>query len=296
MNLAQSTVTIDAIEPNLTDKAINDWLEPHYVALDSSVPARNKLFLFLCGSYGESERQQLIIQQAAKMGYHAINLRYPNSTPINSLCRLSRDPDCHEQIRRAIIYGNTEADDLEINITCANSIQNRLTKLLIYLYEQNPAAGWLNYLEGLRLRWESIVVSGHSQGGGHAALIAQEELVSRVIMLSAPLDFSKAFRAPATWLGKDSATPKDRYYGFAHAEDPGIRKILRAWKLLGLGENMVNVDEETPPYNHSHQLFTTFPIANPRKRHGSLVVDALTPKLQDGTPVFQKVWQYLLQD
>ncbi len=294
MNPAQSSVTIDAIRPNLTDKAINDWLEPHYVALDSSVPARNKLFLFLCGSYGESERQQLIIRQAAKMGYHAINLRYPNSNSINSLCRSSSDPNCHEQMRRSIIYGSSAKDESKLNITRANSIQNRLIKLLIYLYEQNPAAGWLNYLEGLRLRWESMVVSGHSQGGGHAVLIAKEQLVSRVVMLSAPLDFSRVFKTPATWLGKDSITPQERYYGFAHAEDPGIRKILYAWQLLGLGENMVDVDEVAPPYNYSRELFTNFPIANPRKIHGSLVVDAITPRLEDGTPVFQKVWQYLL--
>lgn len=289
-------LTAYEIPPQLTDPGIDDWCEPHYVAINKSRPCQNKLFLFFSGSYGHAGKQRLIIQQAANLGYHAINLRYPNTWTIGELCRLSDEPDCHEQARQAILYGSNQPDCLQISRS--NSIENRLVKLLIYLYEQNPEDNWLQYLQGLTLNWESIVVAGHSQGGGHGAMIAKNHRVAKVIMFSSPGDYSRMSQTPASWLAKDSATPVARYYGFAHAQEPGIERIVQAWQLLGMNDYgvIVNVDQQSFPYHHSHQLITNIQVKQFKKRHGSVVVDAVTPKQRNGQPLFQKVWSYLLSE
>ena len=106
-------LTAYEIPPQVTDPGIDNWFEPHYVAINKSQPWQNKLFLFFSGSYGHAGKQRLIIQQAANLGYHAINLRYPNTWTIGELCRLSDEPDCHEQARQAILYGSNQYDSLQ---------------------------------------------------------------------------------------------------------------------------------------------------------------------------------------
>lgn len=284
---------IYVIRPQLTDVSINRWLEPHYVAFNPYVRAKGNLFLFLCGSYGHPGRQRLIIHQAAEMGYHAINLRYPNFWKVADLCQNSSDIDCHAKVRREIIYGIDQSGKIAINHT--NSIQNRLVKLLLYLQQHYPEDGWLQYLDEGTPKWESMLVAGHSQGGGHAAMIAQEHEVTRVILFAAPADTCRAHRTLAPWISAPHATPSERYYGFSHVRDKGLAKIQQAWQLLEMDAygSIVDVDTHHPPYNGSHQLVTAARPARPGKYHGSVVVDHSTPRQDDGSPLFQEAWQYL---
>ena len=127
VNYSQTTATEYVIPPEVTDPEIDNWLEPHYVAIDKSVRAKQKLFLFFSGTYGNPGRQRLVTQQAATWGYHAINLRYPNSNTVGSLCRRSRDPNCHEKVRLEIIDGLDRSH--KIHVKRVNSIENRLVKL-----------------------------------------------------------------------------------------------------------------------------------------------------------------------
>jgi hypothetical protein len=291
--LDNTGLRIDLILPRLTDLAIDRWLEPHCVVFNPDIPVQGNLFLFLSGSYGHPGRQSLIVQAAAAMGYPAINLRYPNFWTVGGLCQNSPDPDCHAKVRREIIYGVDSSPKIEIN--AANSIQNRLVKLLQYLHRQYPEQGWLKYLEGETPQWQSMVVAGHSQGGGHAAMIAKEQEVARVIMFGAPADTCRGNRSLASWISTPNATPCDRYFGFVHIQDQGFKKIQQAWQRLGMDAygSMVDVDKQSPPYLGSHQLVTAARPARPGKYHASVVVDHSTPTRVDGTPLFQEAWQYL---
>lgn len=282
------------IMPQATDRAIDNWLEPHYVALSKTAPPQKRLFLFFAGSNGRPDQQKLIVDLAAELGIHAINLRYPNSWTVASLCGASRDRDCHEQVRLEILDGVDRT--AEISVNQANSIENRLVKLLRYLHGQHPDQGWLEYLEGDNPKWESIIVAGHSQGGGQAALIAKQHQVARVIMLGAPADYSRVHRGLAPWLTKPSPTPVERYYGFVHTQDPAVQKIKEAWKSLGMDAAgaIVNVDTEPPPYQGSQQLTTSANPAQAGKYHGSVATDRTTPRLPDGQLLFADVWRYLI--
>jgi hypothetical protein len=284
------------ILPKLTDRAIDEWLEPHYVAIGKSPLRRGQLFLFLSGSYGQPGRQLLIMQEAVELGYHAINLCYPNSWTVSELCHDSKDLDCHAKVRLQIIDGTPRTR--KINISRANSLENRLVKLLLYLNEKQPEEGWSNYLDGELPLWESIVVAGHSQGGGQAAIIAKDRLVARVIMFGAPADRNSIFDRLAPWLSEPHVTPADRYYGLVHYKDPAFGKILQAWNLLGMTAygKPLKIDARTSPYNNSHCLVTTLTPARPGKFHGCVVHDVHTPKLADNAPVLKEVWQYLLVD
>ena len=286
--------TLLKILPQLTDREIDDWLEPHYVATSKNPFRRQQLLLFLSGSYGKPGRQLLLMKEAIELGYHAINLCYPNSWTVAELCQGCEDKNCHEKVRLEIIKGHKYSD--KINISRPNSLENRLVKLLQYLDQQHPEESWQQYYHHNSPCWESIAVAGHSQGGGHAAMIAKENLVSRVIMFGSPADYNPILQSLAPWLEENHATPVQRYYSFAHLQDPGYAKFEEAWRCLGMSDygSVVNVGHQPSPYNYSHCLVTQASPARPRKYHGCVVSDLQTPRLLDGTPRFREVWQYLL--
>ena len=283
-----------AVQPRMTDHEIDNWRDEHYVAVDPTLPLKNKLLVFFCGSYGIPIRQRMIIHLAAQMGYHAINLSYPNSWTVGGLCAESDHLDCHEQVRLEIIDGVTRSGLVQIGR--ANSITNRLTKLLHFLQMEHGADGWSHYLCDGDINWGSIVVAGHSQGGGQAALLAKLHCVDRVLMLASPVDYVRRRRTHAAWLAKPGATPQDRFFGFAHTYDKGFDRIQEVWELLGMaaGGAVVNVDTEQPTYRNSQRLVTGLVDVPRDKYHGSAVQDGLTPTRPGGSPVFQPVWRYLL--
>jgi hypothetical protein len=290
----------EEILPKDTDPDIDIALEPHYVAFDPSVSRQNRLFLFLTGANALPSRgplaTRLITQQAAANGFHAINLRYPNDLLLLDVC--PPDGDCWEKLRLATIYGG-ETDKLVV--TRANSIENRLVKVLAFLDSQHPEEGWSRYLKDDSPKWSEIIMAGWSQGGGNAALIARDHKVARVIMLEAPVDRTQVTPPadPAPWLSDPHVTPVKRYFGLAHIRSVNTLAFFEsAWHLLGMDRfgPTVDVDTEEPPFNRTHQLATDVQPVPPGARfHQSVVVDAVTPKDADGRPVLAVAWQYLMR-
>jgi pimeloyl-ACP methyl ester carboxylesterase len=102
-----------------------------------------------------------------------------------------------------------------VNVSPANCINNRLTKLLHYLARACPEEGWSKFLKAGAPRWERIAFGGHSQGGVAAAMLAKLHLVARVVLFSTLGDVVGPMAAH--WLSTH-ATPSDRYYGLAVAQ------------------------------------------------------------------------------
>ncbi|MDX2438266.1 MAG: hypothetical protein QNL88_14610 [Acidobacteriota bacterium] len=281
--------------PWQTDGAIDQWLEPHVVDIDRTVSAKDLLFVHLPGSYDVPLFSILILDHAARLGYPAIGLRYPNGWTMSSLCVWNSDSGCFEKARLEIVNGEDRTPLLAVNR--ANSITNRLVKLLEYLDERFPEDDWARFLDGFGgVDWSKVIVSGHSQGSGHAAMIGHLHRVARVAMFAGATDYSVYYGRPAPWVGEPGATPPDRHFGFGHTADALVpaNLLVELWTTLGLAENrgVADVDLELPPYSEAHMLLTSavpdgsgaFP------NHSSVVVDTFTPKRSDGTPRFSVVW------
>ncbi len=177
-----------------------------------------------------------------------------------------------------------------------NSIDNRLTKLLQYLTAQYPEEGWSRFLVDAKPKWSQIAVSGHSQGGGEAAMIAKLRVVARVVVFSAVPD--KGHTAPAIPWVATHVTPAARYWGLAHDRDPFFPPIRANWDSLGMAVFGAAVAPETsePPYDFTHMLVTDLvPQGGSFSgAHGSTVGDNVTPRGADGTPILRDAWRYLL--
>jgi hypothetical protein len=246
------------IAPQRTDPGIDRALEDHLVVFDEGQPLGDTLFVFLPGTGGTPENYSALLREVAAQGMPAIGLMYPNARAVNgTLCANdATEPNCSEQVREEIIYGTNTSP--KVAVSPANSIVNRLAELLAHLH-------WTQFLEGGQPKWDRIVISGHSQGGGHAAMIARDHEVARVAFLASPGDWSAG---PAPWLLAPTATPIERYYGLVHQDDTPVFEVN--WAALGMIGVVTSVDGASPPYGGAHRLVTDASVSNP---HGAVARD-----------------------
>jgi hypothetical protein len=286
------------VTPSATDKAIDTFDTPHRVYLNKKAKSRKQLVVFLPGTGGDGRGGRGISQVATDLGYHAVSLSYPSSVPA-SICQRESDANCFENFRMEIITGEDKSTLLSVNR--ANSIENRLLKLVMYLKTNHPNDGWENFVtKSGELAWENLVLTGQSQGGGHAPLMAKYHKVARVIMYSSPKDYDVQRGKPAAWYG-NGKTPIGRFFSFNHMQDKqgcDYTQQLEILKTLGsyqFGEP-VNVDTAGSQFKNSRILVTN----NPGKEitsleaHTMIIGDGRTPMGADGVPVFKPVWIYML--
>lgn len=287
-----STFRTYMVRPRDTDPAIDLDNSPHVALIGDCTKQRGRLYLFFPGTNGVPSPDSPLLQLAARNCLHAISLTYPNESAVINDCR--RDPakpDCFAAWRLEKIDGVDRSD--KINVTPSNSIKNRLLKFLQYLAARHPADGWDLYIEGGAVRWDNVIVSGQSQGGGQAAMLAKIHLVARVAMFGSITDAVGSLRGLApSWESTPGATPPERYFGFAHQRDNFWSAIQRGWIALGLEPfgPIVNVDGERPPFGGTHRLTTSVACINPIAANCAHTT-VITPKLSSQ---FLPVWEYML--
>jgi len=182
---------------------------------DYSVLPRRMLVLVLNSSGahpGVSNQTTNFYLAANSLGYHVIALSYASDKSLHKLCGDDpSDASCYFPSRQTIItgvYQTGAAKELK-EIVPTEGIAPRLTLALQKLAQVYPEQGWGNFLTSTgpaaTVVWDKVVVSGHSQGGGHAAAIARLVHVARVIQLSSTCDETHSLvdernATPTPWL------------------------------------------------------------------------------------------------
>lgn len=288
------------IFPKQTDDLIDTASEAHYISINNNVQnIQNKLFVFLPGTSAKPSNYKVITEYAASKGFNSICLNYPNYDAVNSICA-DKDLDCYELIRAETLEGIDRTN--LVNVNKPNSIENRLIKLLLYLNSKFPNENWGKYLNSDNsIKWECIIISGHSQGGGYAGYICKVHKVYRSIMFSA-MDYNKKIGKPANWINKPGETGANDIYSFSHSKDELVEfnilttKIVQGYGIDKLG-NPINFEiTSATDFFNTRILYTSLDIngTSPTKYHGSVVSDVSTPKYDTGEFVYKRAWDYLL--
>ena len=244
----------------------------HHVYLpNSALSMRDPLVVFLPGTNMEPNKHDLVLSMAAYAGYRAIGLSYDNTNQVGSMCNNSICGDnCHGKVREEAILG-TDTSNL-LTIEKADSVMERLYSLLAGLYEEDISDGTNNYgwdsyfvpLNGApelsfnNLVWNKIIISGFSQGAGHAALIAKEVVVEGLFVMDGADDEclnANQDQQPADWILDlaDASANRPRYaVGHARGQTPPY-VATPAWLSLGFGvsgvDDLDNILMEYPPYS-----------------------------------------------
>ncbi len=281
------------VRPSTTNSLSISPNNYHFIYINSNVSQKNKLFIHLPGTGGVPYNSRLILRHAANLGFHSIGLTYPNAEAINSICSTSIDTTCHSRARFEIFDGIDRHD--EVSVDSNNCIEKRTIKLLQYLHTNYPTENWNQYFNGNEILWNKIIISGHSQGGGHAAIIGKIKKVERVMMF-ASMDWMPLINRNADWISWNSLTPVEKYYAFIHEKDELINfnTVLTTWNNLGINVDTILVDNTIFPYKKTQTLYTrAIPNNDPLKFHGCVVTDSYTPINLD-TVVFSSVWTYMM--
>lgn len=291
---ADSTPLCREILPSETDSAITQWNEPYIVCAPAESNQRGDLFVFLPGTGALPSYYSQLMQAAAEAGLHVIALRYPNDESVNfDICPRDPDDNCHQLVRQETMQGVDVSPHVAVD--SHNSIEARLKSALTYLAAQFPSENWEQYMQNDTPRWSSIVVAGHSQGGGHAVYFAKLHTVQRVIAFTW-VDVRK--RELASWItDMPSATPAENYYLFWHQDDQPIAgyqtELMTAFGLDKFGEPVI-VEQSAPPYQNAHALIATTPPPADQIAHNTPVVDFALNFDANGEPIYKAAWQYLL--
>ncbi|MFK7775914.1 MAG: T9SS type A sorting domain-containing protein [Saprospiraceae bacterium] len=288
--------TLHLVKPSDTDSNITTDDQNHWVYINPDVTPKNKLFVFLPGTFAFPALYSRVLKTAANLGYHTVGLNYPNPLPINVICGISSDTTCHARARQEVIDGIDR--HLAVNVSQPNSIENRLIKVLQHLDNEFPTENWNQYwAEDSTIIWGNIVMSGHSQGGGHAAILGKLKSLERVVIF-ASLDWMNTIDRLPAWVTMDGATSSEKYFAFTHDEDEALDfdQQLIFWEGLGMNPtgNLISVDDTSAPFQNAQTLFTQITPAVDSQFHSSVVVDVATPKDVNGVPILEPVWEYLI--
>lgn len=208
--------------------------------------ARGQLLVFLNGSGGTPlsgaaglERSWYGIARAE--GLHVLGVSYRSGAAVGTLCQ--GDDACFEPTRVSQVTGVLQpgAANALSDLLVDEGIEVRLASALRELARRDPAGGWADFLEppdggATEVRWERLFVSGHSQGGGHAALLGKRHLVARVLMLASPCDALRDGQ-PAAWLSDATGwatDPSTRFFGLWAQGDGTCAAAPAAWERLGM--------------------------------------------------------------
>jgi hypothetical protein len=281
--------------PQETDPAIAASAEPHYAYVDNSKHLQGLLVVFLGGTNSSPNQYLMFPKAAAAQGYHVVNINYPNTVSGRS-CGDS-DPSCFAAYHEEFIFGSPTAQDGAVN--AANSIQNRLVRLLQYLDHKDPGDGWDQFFSNNTPVYTKLVVAGHSQGGGHAAYIGHKFHVNRVLMFSSPYDYNEKTSKSATWCTESAATPAAQFFGVLHRRDEIVPPPYQyeVWKSLRMLSRSDTVSADRPGFEGAQALYTDVdpnPNASVRLKHNAVIMDEAIPSGAAGDEI-KKVWAYFLQ-
>jgi len=277
-----------------TDPAINRFnADSNYVALDTTRPHIGKLCVLLSGSYSRPRAYRLFMNMAAREGFHVTGLVYPDDHSI-LVCDYVENEKCYDNMRREVVYGTPVSD--QVSVDSANCIMHRLRSLLEYLAAKEPLDGWNLFILGGRMRTDLMVFVGHSQGAGHAAYIANDNPVDRVIMFSGLDDYSECGRGPAPWTVHADIAHTTVCAGLLHVHDEvkPFEHQCAVWRALHLTVpgGPVCIDTAAQPFS-SLMLCTSCRPRDGKSFHNSTIVDRYTP--MTGTkPALLPVWRFLL--
>jgi hypothetical protein len=188
---------------------------------------------------------------AANAGYRVISLAYDDEPSVAQACFRSDVPTCAERFRQKRIFGDAVSADIDDRV--AESIVNRLVKLLLKLRHDHPTDGWDYFLVDGAPLWSRIAIAGHSQGGGMASFVAKKKAVARVVVLSGGWDLrihersrSARNQTLASWYKAPSVTPPERWFAAYHEKEPTAALIAESYRLMNIPTAQIRVVTREP--------------------------------------------------
>ncbi len=262
-----------AIKPSKTDSNIQDFKDPskpnvqgagfgfHAIGVPKDWNKIKGVWIHFGGSFGNpylstaGYASSTWINEILAENYLLVQVAYDNKDSLNqSICPPGVAVDnCSALVRKEVIEGTDQTTLITVN--ASNGIYNRLAKLASYLQAQEltlPAS-----FQPSAVDWSEVIVSGHSQGSGHAYYLAKTVGVKFACLLSGPYDNADNVKPNpskiiADWfLVTSSQTPINNIGAFLTTTDSFYNQFTSAYSIMGLTKN-IHWFEGTTTYSDGH--------------------------------------------
>ncbi len=316
-NATAADTPTHVIAANENDAGIDPARGKNHVWLTSDANRRVGKLLVVMGGGGAlnlPEDWSELGAEGGRLGYHTIVLAYSNAVPIAAPAGCGPNmeppvspPNCALNARKEILDGVDNSPVIAVDR--ANSIENRLTKVLLHLEAAYPEEDWSQFLDTSgaepQPNWSETVVSGQSLGAGQAVLIGMLHPVHRVVAFAGFTDAKHGWVTPGV-------TPTSNYFALIHQRDDFFERACYAYEALGLAQSCPllgftlaeNSEPPDPPFGTPLLVINLDPDSTPPSsvgdlEHTSTTRDGWIAKEADGTTPSQKLlnaWRSVLGD
>ena len=299
---AELDVTVFEIDPAEIDPESDNFPASHHriwIPSDMSQVTREELFVIIPGTGNQPNAFDDIANVAVRSGYAVIGLAWDSEYHVADYCTESSDQEaCREAVFEEKAYGNNTSE--EADISEADSVVGRLTRLLRHLDTNYPDAGAGAFLDGDTPRWGSMVLTGFSQGASMVGYVSKDVEVARAVLLAGGGDSATTDDGEiliADWCYDPRATPASRTFALSHLGDSpeADAAVHAAYGLLDIAD-YVDAGTSSPAYcTATHALTFDLPAAgdNPNQGHLATAHDGYVPVDDDGVPLLAEDYHYL---
>jgi len=250
----------------------------HFVMIpnDNNV---DKVMIYIPGTTDRPELSSCLLKSVSEtLDYPTIGISYAYLSSGDSfrngkcaLLPIDEQVECLDEQHKDAIYGGDygathfkdDGSAFWVEIDPSNSLVARLSKLFMYLDEQNPGKGWGSFTtnDGMP-NWPKIAFMGHSQGAGHVAYLGKTKSILGGVMISGPQDECIDCPEGTTFWIDDEYTTKNAYTAFASGDEPlyGVQSAnwerMAAAGAVGWGEpssigfGIAPIDASGPLYSN----------------------------------------------
>jgi hypothetical protein len=213
------------LDEGITDVQSQGVAAQHFFCYPEASASRGRLLIHLVGTGSDPARDHRLAEYACSRGFAAIVPMYENTHDARGTC--GQASECYEAMRKEIVYGQ-DLWPAPIAVNPANSLLNRIQTMLERLAtRESRFPEWGLWSERFAAReFAAVTVAGHSQGSGHALLLARDFAVERLVMLGGltdRLDSGQPTNTAVEWIANWSAsqpkTSADRLFGYIHEDD-----------------------------------------------------------------------------
>jgi len=247
---------------------------------------QGRLVIFAPGTSVTPQRSKRYVEHLGDAtGLCVIAVGYENSELVARCCTTTattagpQDPECLRRVLGAKAAADPPemicTDGAQLSVPYSRSVEGAILEALTHL-------GMRHYLtpgEG-GVRWQRLVLTGHSQGAQLSLFIALERhRVAGVGSIGGGVLPTVGPRPYPAFVYDARATDPTLFKAFHHAHDEDAFR-RDAYGAMGFSlENIHTSDDSSPECE-----------TNP---HGCVVVDPVVP-MRDGKPVFQEDWKWLV--
>jgi hypothetical protein len=256
-----------------------------------------------------------LLSSISLLDLHVISLSYLSTSysvlEMNRLCgdvKYNSNVDvstCINQLHATIVHGSESSSIWRIHPS--DSVSHRLLSTLQSLARSDPS--WNQFLSSSdthlsSVRWDRIIIAGHSQGAGHAGYIASSHLTSGAVLLSGIQDCC-SYSTYMNWNLSPWLTPSSRLSILFHSYEDLRGLIVANTDQYLPGQAPVEYTPSSSSHSalQSQYLSVKEPVQNSsacrsssRPEHSSTATDScspLDPHTQPTGYLYQPLWQYL---